>query len=48
MHKRTSRLVVAALLVAAGIAGGFFAFDAHVKSTAVLASAAMFPRSSNG
>jgi hypothetical protein len=38
MHKRTSRLVVAALLVAAGIAGGFFVFGAHVKSTAALAS----------
>jgi len=38
MHKRTSRLVVAALLVAAGIAGGFFVFAAHVKSEAALAS----------
>jgi hypothetical protein len=38
MHKRTSRLVVAALLVAAGIAGGFFVFAAHVKSAAALAS----------
>ena len=38
MHKRTNRLVVAALLVAAGIAGGFFVFGVHVKSTAALAS----------
>ena len=38
MHKRTNRLVVAALLVAAGIAGGFFVFAAHVKSAAALAS----------
>jgi hypothetical protein len=38
MHKRTNRLVVAALLVAAGIAGGFFVFGAHVKSAAALAS----------
>ena len=38
MHKRTNRLVVAALLVAAGIAGGFFVFAAHVKSAPALAS----------
>jgi len=38
MHKRTNRLVVAALLVAAGIAGGFFVFAVHVKSAAALAS----------
>ena len=38
MHKRTNRLVVAALLVAAGIAGGFFVFAAHGKSAAALAS----------
>ncbi len=40
MRKRTTRLVVAAFLVAAGIAGGFFVFAAEVKSAAVLASGA--------
>ena len=38
MRKRTTRLVVAAFLVAAGIAGGFFVFAAHAKSAAGLAS----------
>ena len=38
MHKRTSRLVVAILLMAAGIAGGFFVFGAHLKFEAELVS----------
>ncbi len=38
MHKRTNRLVVAVLLMAAGIAGGFFVFGAHVKFEAELVS----------
>jgi CHASE3 domain sensor protein len=39
MQKRTSRLVVAAILMAAGTAGGFFVFDARQKSTARIETA---------
>ena len=38
MDTRTNRLIVAALLVAAGIAGGFFVFTAHRKAETALAS----------
>ena len=37
MDKRTNRLIVAGLLVAAGITGGFFVFASHLKAEVSLA-----------
>jgi len=40
MHKRANRLIVAAVLMAAALAGGFFVFSAHQEAEAILASSA--------
>jgi hypothetical protein len=40
MRKRTNRLIVAVVLIAAGIAGGFFMFTLHMQAEAALAASA--------
>jgi hypothetical protein len=40
MQRHTNRLIVAAVLIAAGLTGGFFVFDAHRRITAIDTAAA--------